>query len=269
MLTRAEALLSRRLSETRHVPVDLYAVCAELGLLEPTIQLGSKEQHGGLRRSGSTWQPVVYRTVSGRPWLTPRERFTLAHEIAHAVIEMELPLRPKRNAEYWALEERCDRFAVQLLVPENIVHSYQSGCATAEGLITASIALSREADVSLACAARRLVESTSGCAAWGLREHSSRDDTVRWRVIWDIENPAHFKLRRPAYLRVHHVLASIVVNVSPLVGDQAAGRLDDGITVACRRMSPSHLLLCAVRMNSSAGRFPEREGSTCGPETQA
>jgi hypothetical protein len=51
-------------------------------------------------------------------FLSPRERFSIAHELAHWVIWRRFGSLPGSNTEYWFHETLCNEFAAGLLVPD-------------------------------------------------------------------------------------------------------------------------------------------------------
>ena len=87
-------------------PTDLEAIAHALGA---TIATESIFGSGELRKTGAGYQIVTSKDISPE-----RQRFTIAHEIAHLVIEGTGARPPRRGKE---LERLCDRLAVELLLP--------------------------------------------------------------------------------------------------------------------------------------------------------
>jgi hypothetical protein len=230
------------------MPLDVASICRSFGFVEPVIERTIKPRHGGLRRIDRTWQPIVYRMGDGGPRnLTPRERFTAMHEVAHALIEREFELRPQRNSEYWSLESVCDRYAASMLVPDSLVRKYRESCVTSDGLLTTAMALSSRCIVTIPCAAKRLVGANAGSSAWGLVLTPCASPAVggRWTVEWDSENPSRFKLRRPAKLGPDHPLMAAIARAGELVGEQGSAEIGNATSVSARRVSPTRVLVCA------------------------
>jgi hypothetical protein len=94
------------------------------------------------------------------------ERFTIAHEIAHYLILNESAVLPKREAEYWLLEELCNRFASTLLIPRSLVAGISEPRSAAE-LADAVNSLARAAQVTAEPAARALVPNVQTPIATG------------------------------------------------------------------------------------------------------
>jgi len=90
-------------------PTDLDALCARLNVV------GIEEDDdlpvvGELRRAGRGFRIVC---ASGQSPV--RRRFTIAHELAHAILESTGPRAPRVGSE---LERLCDRLAGEILMPE-------------------------------------------------------------------------------------------------------------------------------------------------------
>jgi hypothetical protein len=98
-------------------PTDLDAIARTLNIHD----MASEEMpiSGELRRNGKGFR-LVYSS-----YLSPgRKRFTIAHEIGHAIVLQSGPKCPTRGRE---LERICDMFAVELLMPEStFLHQAQA-----------------------------------------------------------------------------------------------------------------------------------------------
>ena len=136
-------------------PVDLMAICAErrLGL---RVAVRDGERHGGLVRVGSGWEVVVTRDDPRPHPITARERFTIAHEIGHHVLEQETGFRATRRAEYWLGERLCQQFASRLLIRRSFLEEARP-CDSSAALMAAVNEVARRAKVSPEPAARALV----------------------------------------------------------------------------------------------------------------
>lgn len=143
-------------------------------------------RHGALRLIGRTWHPVVYRASGLDSSLTPHERFTVLHEVAHAVVEERLSFRPLRASHYWALERLCDNFAAQALLPEALLAPYRLAVSSAVELRRRVQAISSQFKASYAASARRLLEQLPQGAAWGVRRltPSRAHQSAVYRVEW-------------------------------------------------------------------------------------
>src|SRR5262245_41833523 len=111
------------LAASRSLPVDISSVLRDIGV-GLIVTAGAKAVgHGRLENDGGCWKVVVLRTESGiaSETLTWRERFTVAHEVAHYLVETRLSYRPRSRREYWALEATCNALAARLLVPEHTI----------------------------------------------------------------------------------------------------------------------------------------------------
>ena len=90
--------------------------------------------------------------------LSPRERFSVAHELAHWIAYDRLRIQPStEESEYWRQEQLMDEFAAKLLVPDDLVDLWISdlaGCLVPTGVQVRQWA--REAKVSEEVVAKAL-----------------------------------------------------------------------------------------------------------------
>ncbi len=141
------------------------------------------DMHGGLRKLQDRWYPIVYRSKQSSRPLVPRERFTVAHELAHAIVDDQLRLRPLRRSQYWALEGVCDDFAGRLLIPEKQFLAARAAMSGASSALSGIEALARTTNTSLIVAARRVLEGCPQASAWGVLQEKRRIGTA-YRVTW-------------------------------------------------------------------------------------
>lgn len=147
---RSEA---ERLSQSRRLPLEVDALLRELGLeLRFGTDVGS---HGNLAYDGGRWIVWVHRSTPGVD-LSARERFTVAHEIGHYLIEAFFGVRPTSTSNYWKVESICNQFAAQLLVPDAIAQEARSA-ATALDLARSLSSIASSTGTSMEVSARRIV----------------------------------------------------------------------------------------------------------------
>jgi Zn-dependent peptidase ImmA (M78 family) len=107
----------RQLNPSSDWPVNLHKVLSRLG-----IRLRFEEKDEAPLYSSSYLQLedpptiIIYRQKQ-EAVLSARERFSIAHEIAHWVIWRRFGSLPSSGTEYWWHETVCNEFAAGLLVP--------------------------------------------------------------------------------------------------------------------------------------------------------
>jgi hypothetical protein len=157
-----ERLLAR-LGVAPRVPVDLDAVARGLGVA--AVRTAELVEEGRLERTGGRTEILVRR---GAPAV--RRRFTIAHELAHLLLE------PDGAAERSARRERrCDEVAAALLMPRAWVASY----AGRPRCLATARALAAEGGVSISAAVTRLDE----VLAWRCGLLRFRRQDGRWRFV--------------------------------------------------------------------------------------
>lgn len=106
----ARLVASRYTNDIVCPPIDFDAIAPRLNIDE--ICSEDLPGSGELRRSGKAFK-LVYSS-----YLSPvRKRFTIAHEIGHAIFENSGPNCPRRGKE---LERICDLIAAELLMPKEL-----------------------------------------------------------------------------------------------------------------------------------------------------
>ena len=99
---------------TTRIPVDLHALANQLGArLERSTS--EETQHGSLHRTNGEW---IIRFNAQHP--VRRQRFTIAHEMAHLLFSLAGIQPPSSTGEYWILEKACHVVASELLVPNTM-----------------------------------------------------------------------------------------------------------------------------------------------------
>lgn len=171
LLGRAEEILNDALPRrTGRIPVDLTATLDHFRMGQVIVEGANRSGRlGGLRRIDGRWRPVVYREnrIASTTEFTSQERFTIAHEIAHAIVEDALFLRPERASQYWALEAACNQFAARLLIPESAVRDQMVAIRGPASTLRAIRSLAASTATSLVTSSRRLLEFVPGTSAWG------------------------------------------------------------------------------------------------------
>lgn len=128
MVDETEANIVNR--HLQRVPVDLDAMAQELGLHVVRAPLAS-DIAGMLVRDAEA--RAGYRVVVNSSDPPRRQRFTLAHELAHYMLHRDLVDEVVDNALYRSpnlgddMERQADRFAAQLLLPaEEVRRAYST-----------------------------------------------------------------------------------------------------------------------------------------------
>lgn len=188
-----------------------------------------------------------------------RERFTLAHELAHVLIEEKLGWSPTTEREYYQREDWCNKFAAQLLVPTPLAQKCRMNSISAA--IQSVLWLSRSCGVSREVAARRLAEIWPLFGLSELEECTDRKGSSKVRVRWATPEIAEYGLRRRRLLDRSNSIAEAVFSGSP---DQRFVDVawTSGRAMACRsKLVPNrHLLWYETHPAESACVRPDSAG---------
>jgi hypothetical protein len=215
--------VAAELTSDRDLPLDLPALCRELGLgLRVTHADGRRR--GALMRAGRGWEVVLMRK-HGRPMpMTPYERFTIAHELGHYVLMRDTIFRATREAEYWLGEDLCNRFASRLLIPDSLLAGLTEPESSRE-LAENVCSIARAAGVTFEPAARAIAARLSTPVAIGTfrLDPLPRTQRLGFRGWW-VENRSWWGARGGRRLAVYadHALAPVLCRMRTMAPGQTS-----------------------------------------------
>ena len=99
------------------------------------------------------------------------ERFLIAHEVGHLILHQRGAKPPSGRSEYWKLENLCDSFACQLLIPDEILDEIANSfrCQAVDRL-KATLFIAAKCHVPWSAAALRMSDSYPDGAFFRLTE---------------------------------------------------------------------------------------------------
>jgi Zn-dependent peptidase ImmA (M78 family) len=102
-------------------PVNVHGILSRLGVgLRFEDAQGKTPSHLQL---GHTPTIIIYRQTPA-PFLSTKERFSIAHELAHWIVWRRFGSVPSSETEYWLHETVCNDFAAKLLVAPRTLQDY-------------------------------------------------------------------------------------------------------------------------------------------------
>lgn len=256
-LSRAGQVLRERASIATTLPDVPTSLTKLLDLegLGPVLIEHSERRHGGLRVQAGRDHPVVYRRPGRRGDMTPRERYTVAHEIAHSIVQRTLRSAPSRSREYWGLEDLCNEYAAEVLMPVAVVSEIVLPSRSLEDLLDGAQRLATLCRVSLEASMKRVVGLRFGTAAWGLTERAASV-----AVSWSVENPEAVGVRAGSLVKAGGPFASALPQrEATLVGVDFHGLVGRRHRSLFRRISTNRsVVVCFVQ----AGDEDSTRGAT-------
>jgi uncharacterized protein DUF955 len=165
--------LFARLAIAPAPPIDVEALAAALGVA--AVRPADLVEEGRLDRAGGMTEILVRRDAPAA-----RRRFTIAHELAHLVLDPDGTSGEGRSARE---ERRCDEIAAALLMPRAWV---RDAYADRPRCLATTRALAGEGDVSISAAVTRLDE----VLGWGRGLLRFRRQEGRWRFLGACGVPA-------------------------------------------------------------------------------
>ncbi len=250
-----ERVLTReaeRLRVARSLPLDLEPVLSDLGIsLRAEVRSSARRGHGWLQRNGASWQIVVDASTG-----SARQRYTVAHELGHYVVEAWIGYRPITSRDYWMLETACQRFAAELLAPRQVVESAMAlGILSPAALIAATDRLIEATGLSLEAAARRIVDTaTRPVAALALELPAEGSASPRFAQIrWIRSSQPWIPGDRGRLIRKDHPLrfaATAAASLAP--GESAALTLPGAMSSLMRRRESGLIFIGALLEDQSS-----------------
>jgi len=117
------------LSGTARLPVPIAEIANSLGV-KITRASTTKQTRGHLLLGTAGSEIVLPRASHTSDKYTPWERFLIAHELGHLVLDRMCESRPLGKSEYWQHEELCDTFARWLLLPPTVAKLIEESVRT-------------------------------------------------------------------------------------------------------------------------------------------
>lgn len=135
-------------------PIDVEEIAARESL--PIIRCRSDLKVPALLEASPKGDLVIKLNLSSNTGvtLTPRERFTVAHELAHGLLVRRFAWNPLSGEEHRSCESLCNQFAANLLVPDILLKKLQM--RSAADVVTTTLRISRIYNVSHEVFARRI-----------------------------------------------------------------------------------------------------------------
>ncbi len=224
---------AEKLHKGRRTPIDVAALLEWVGInlrvqIDPT-----NPSHGSLLWT-DTGVEVIVRREKPRAYLSPRERFTVAHELGHFFIEARFGYKPVSEAEYWQVEALCNAFAGRLLLPEGEVRGVlQPWPNTPARLLQSVHRLAEKHSVSFQVAGREVVTYV-GTASVG--ELSDRQEgRSLGKVLWNCERHLFVGLGRGAHIMPENPLADVMRDHAKTHDGARRETRVRGIAIASRR----------------------------------
>jgi IrrE N-terminal-like domain len=158
----AEKVVGKFLEGVGTAPTDLETLATRLNI--EAFAEADMPFSGELRRDGAGFTIVYSRFLS-----PARRRFTIAHEMGHAIFEGTGPNCPRQGAE---LERLCDLLAAEILMPRQVFLQHAIGKPSVGQIMD----LARRFQTSISSTARRYAELRN------LTVFQVEDGEVLWSV---------------------------------------------------------------------------------------
>jgi hypothetical protein len=166
-----------------------------------------KDRRGSVYRSSNgNYSIELYRAEPPSRSFSPGERFTIAHELGHVIIDKKIGWSPSSNSEYHQREKWCNLFAANLLVPTK--HLEDLNIASPVYLMEVTEKLRHRFGVSAEVTARRLSQVHQGIAIFQGKKKKNADNQLVVEINWSGCSINSLRLTRHRHLLFETVLGS-------------------------------------------------------------
>jgi len=235
---------AKRLATLSSMPVDVISLLRRLGIeLEVVVGLGPPT----LRKlSSRSYRVVLPRSSFSTQPLSPRERFSVAHEIGHVLVDFQFGYRPATERAYHDLETWCDLFAGRLLVPDNAVAAL--AIRSWRGLAETLKRVADDHSVSYAVAARRLAERYKSLVLARVNFAENKAGQRVLKVAWVAGDGRFIDLQLHRHITTRHCLSALLLEPSARRAGLAVDLADVGrVKVHVLRQGTTFLVLGSSR----------------------
>lgn len=243
--------------------IDVTDLCKKLGLGITIRNNPSTPYHrGDLERiNGRGLRVVVYRLeLNGQQTaqpLSPAERFTVVHEIAHFVLLTAGFQAPTRRAEYWQLETLCNEFAYELLLPRSLPLTWKDP-SNALQLLALQQAIANRSEVTVKLACRWVCERYDSAVA-GMLLASPLTSTKRIGYLKWLYNSSGSWRKATNVAKAVYVddcLSEIIeLGRSLTIGSRLAVNVGDLVEAAVVKLGPGGILLAGRTGELKSDRY--------------
>jgi hypothetical protein len=238
----AESEADRLANRFRRVPVDLVALADALNA-DVVIHRTTDGRHGTTTRHGDRYL-VRVDALAGGSGLGSRQRFNIAHELAHVILLDMGVAPPAGKAEYWLLENCVNRIAGRLLVPRWLT---PSNPVTPAEVVRWLDALTARAGLSQPAAAKELaLAAPNARGTIGTRTRPDGSVVVAWHLANDgVDLPRTGRL-----LAEEHPLVTLHHRASASAADRySSAALEDnpGIDAVATSLSDTTAVIFLAR----------------------
>ncbi len=234
-------------AETLHVqfsgngrPINLDALLKSLKIellfkVDPVV----KKSFGRLLYSaqeGYKIQLVGAKKGESARTLSPRERFTIGHELAHYFLIEKFSLNPQEGRRYREVEDICDDFSARLLVPSNVADF--TNARSSFGWFSAVKKLACTFDVTVQVIARTLATKKSSIGFFvGTQARNTAGKSVL-RARWVASQPEVFSFKDYKHLLPEEskLAALVLENWLAFSSIEGYGEIVDGVSIYGKRI---------------------------------
>jgi hypothetical protein len=185
--------------------IDIPSLFTQLGIELRLVSSASGS--GALNLTEHGHYIVTVKTYHPALLWSPRDRFSAAHELAHALLfeKWRFHPSPENRREYYRYEHLCNRFAGRLLVDPLLAANTCRGPATE--VLDDLLALARMCEVSLEATARELLTHHEQLV---FSRVELNINSAKCQLLWGVASLDSFRETRYRYFTCAEPLAAVL-----------------------------------------------------------
>lgn len=139
---------------------DIEVLCNKLGV--KIVKVSREDYRSATLVNTQQGYEILIPQEHNKKQLSPFQRFLIAHELGHLLLEREYSTGPISQSDYWQYEELCDYFARLILLPEDYIEDkIRTTASNPRDRLGLSSYIARDAQVPWPAVAHRIVECDS------------------------------------------------------------------------------------------------------------
>lgn len=189
-----------RLAAPQDSRLSVRRLLAELDItLAKRVDPNAKPGSGAMRSTVNGYEVILTRRTCEEAPLSPRERFTIAHELAHVLLHKRFQWFPIIRSDYQLCEDWCNLFASCLLIPDAAAQRCDVSSPTAA--LRALDAISIKYGVSRQAAAKKIAANRPNVGFFsGVKVQNSFGEPVI-KLWWGVSSIAAIHLAPALHLK--------------------------------------------------------------------
>lgn len=196
--------------EKATVPVNISSVCSKYDV-RIVKKICKDHKKPIVAYSDGRYQIQIPSDTPNSSEYSPSERLFISHELAHVLLDTKYQITPCDKSEYWQIEELCNYFAGNLLLPEQLISRYEIESYPADKILQLTFFLKNIAKSPWSTVAFRLSDKYP--SVYFLRMQGGRDENKYSHKI-NYQNTRTLRVSMSTFPNKHFIHTKINIDSS-------------------------------------------------------